>query len=284
MGGYAHPVALVETDWLARHLEDPAIRLIEVDEDTTAYQKGHIRNALVWHWFEDLHAAPSRDYVDQAGLSRLLQQAGVGPRTDVVLYGGNDNSFAAFAYWLLRYRGFDRVRLVNGGRKKWEREERELVVSTPKFEPTDIIVVGPDREELRARRDYVLAQVGRSRFVDVRSPEEYRGDLIAPPHLPQEQAQVPGHVPGATNVPWARMAHEDGTFRPADEMRRLYVSQGITPEDPVIAYCRIGERAAHTWFVLHELLGYQNVRNYDGSWSEYGSLMGAPVEMSERRS
>jgi thiosulfate/3-mercaptopyruvate sulfurtransferase len=284
MGGYARPEALVETDWLAEHLEDPAVRVVEVDEDTTSYQKGHIRNAQAWHWFEDLRAMPRRDYVDQAGLSLLLREAGVGPETTVVLYGGNHNWFAAYAYWLLRYRGFDRVRLLNGGRQKWELENRELVMGTPKFQPTDVTVLGPDHPELRARRDYVLAQLGQSRFIDVRSPEEYRGELVAPPHLPQEGAQVPGHIPGAANVPWAKAANEDGTFRSPDELRQLYQGQGITPESPVIAYCRIGERAAHTWFVLHELLGHEDVRNYDGSWTEYGSLVGAPVELSARRS
>jgi thiosulfate/3-mercaptopyruvate sulfurtransferase len=284
MSGYAHAETLVETGWLAEHLDDPEARVIEVDEDTTDYQKGHIRNALAWHWFEDLHTKPGRDYVDQAGLSRLLQEAGVGPDTVIVLYGGNNNWFAAYAYWLLRYRGFDRVRLLNGGRKKWERENRELVVAAPKFEATNITLTGPDRPELRALRDYVLAQVGQSWFVDVRSPEEYRGELIAPAHLPQEQAQVPGHIPGAANVPWAKAVGEDGTFRSVDELRQLYQGHGITPERSVIAYCRIGERSAHTWFVLHELLGYEDVRNYDGSWTEYGSLVGAPVELRARPS
>ncbi len=279
MGEYAYPGVLVETDWLVEHLDDPTVRVIEVDEDTTAYQKGHIRNALSWHWSEDLHDKPVRDFVDQARLYRLLANAGVGPLTVVVLYGGSNNWFAAFAYWLLRYRGFDSVRLLNGGRKKWEREGRILVTGAAKFDPADMAVLGPERPELRALRDDVLARAGQSRFVDVRSPEEYRGELTAPPHLPQEGARVPGHIPGAQNVPWSKTVNEDGAFRSPDELRRLYQAHGITPESSVVAYCRIGERAAHTWFVLHELLGYQDVRNYDGSWTEYGSLVGAPVEL-----
>jgi thiosulfate/3-mercaptopyruvate sulfurtransferase len=278
MASYAHPGALVETEWLAAHLDDPTIRVIEVDEDTSAYQKGHIRNSLAWHWFQDLHSQPRREYVDQHGLSKLLQEGGVAPEMTVVLYGGNNNWFAAYGYWLLRYRGFDNVKLLNGGRKKWEREGRELVDDIPRFEPTMISLTGPDRPELRALRDYVLSQVGKTKFVDVRSPEEYRGDLLAPPHLPQEQAQVPGHIPGATNIPWSKAANDDGTFKSADELKAVYESQGITPGSEVITYCRIGERSGHTWFVLHELLGYEDVRNYDGSWTEYGSLVGAPVE------
>jgi thiosulfate/3-mercaptopyruvate sulfurtransferase len=278
MAEYVNPDALVSTDWLAERLDDPSIRIIEVDEDTTAYDKGHIRNALGWNWFEDLHTKPQRDYVDQAGLSRLLQQAGVGPDTTVVLYGGNNNWFAAYAYWLLRYRGFDNVKLVNGGRKAWEKQERELVTGVPSVDATDIQVAGPDRDEFRALRDDVLGKVGASTFVDVRSPEEYRGELLAPPHLPQEQAQVPGHIPGAANIPWAKAANDDGTFKSADELTALYEGQGVIRDGEVIAYCRIGERSAHTWFVLHELLGYSTVRNYDGSWTEYGSLVGAPVE------
>jgi thiosulfate/3-mercaptopyruvate sulfurtransferase len=278
MAAYAHPDALVETEWVAERLDDPAIRLIEVDEDTTAYEKGHIRNAIGWNWFDDLHAKPRREYVDQAGLSKLLQQAGVGPETTVVLYGGNNNWFAAYAYWLLRYLGFDNVKLMNGGRKKWELESRELVADVPSFEATNFAVKGKVRSDLRAMRDEVLKKVGKTQFVDVRSPEEYRGELLAPAHLPQEQAQVGGHIPGAANVPWSRAANEDGTFKSADELKKLYGDAGIAAGKAVIAYCRIGERSAHTWFVLTQLLGYDNVENYDGSWTEYGSLVGVPVE------
>ena len=278
MAQYLNPDVLVETDQLEQQLDDPNIRVIEVDEDTSAYQKGHIRNAVGWDWFKDLHAQPRREYVDQEGLSRLLQAAGVGPDTTVVLYGGNNNWFAAYAYWLMRYLGFDNVKLLNGGRKKWELEGRELTQEVPSLPAGDVQVVGPVRGELRALRDEVLGKVGKVPFVDVRSPEEYRGERLAPDHLPQEQAQVPGHIPGAANIPWSKAANEDGTFKSADELEQLYTSVGITPDRSVIAYCRIGERSAHTWFVLHELLGYPMVENYDGSWTEYGSLVGAPVE------
>ena len=278
MTEYANPSALVETEWLEEHLEDPSIRIIEVDEDTTAYEKGHIRNAVGWNWFDDLHAKPRRDYVGQDGLSRLLQQAGVGRDTTVVLYGGNNNWFAAYAYWLLRYLGFDNVKLLDGGRKKWELESRELTTDVPEHEVTDFTIKGKVRNNLRVLRDDVLKKVGKAQFVDVRSPEEYRGELLAPAHLPQEQAQVPGHIPGAANVPWSKAANEDGTFKSADELTSLYEGAGIAPGKEVIAYCRIGERSAHTWFVLTQLLGYKDVENYDGSWTEYGSLVGVPVE------
>src|SRR4051812_16661003 len=229
MAEYAHPDTLVETDWLADHLDDPAVRGIEGDEDTTAYEKGHIRNAIGWNWFDDLHAKPRREYIDQEGLGALLSQAGVGPGTTVVLYGGNNNWFAAYAYWLLRYLGFDNVKLLNGGRKKWELESRELVADTPSFDFTHFTVQDNVRHNWRALRDEVLERVGKVQFVDVRSPEEYRGELLAPAHLPQEQAQVPGHVPGAANVPWSKAANEDGTFKAADELVKLYVDAGITP-------------------------------------------------------
>ena len=280
MAGYSNPNALIETDWLAQHLDDPTVRIIEVDEDTTAYGKGHIRNALAWNWNTDLHAPVGREYVDQKGLSQLLQQAGVGPGITVVLYGGNNNWFAAYAYWLLRYLGYDAVKLLNGGRKKWELEKREFTQGVPALAATDIEVSGPVRGEFRVLREEVLSgvqQAGGS-FVDVRSPEEYRGEKLAPDHLPQEQAQVPGHIPGAANIPWAKAANDDGTFKSADELQQLYTGGGITPDNEVIAYCRIGERSSHTWFALHELLGYRNVKNYDGSWTEYGSLVGVPVE------
>jgi thiosulfate/3-mercaptopyruvate sulfurtransferase len=278
MAGYANPDALVETEWLAERLDDPAFRVVEVDEDTTAYEKGHIRGSIGWNWFEDLHAKPRREYVDQAGLNDLLQRAGVVPDTTVVLYGGNNNWFAAYGYWLLRYLGFDNVKLLNGGRKKWELESRELVTDVPTYERTKFTVKGKVRDDLRALRDDVLKKVGKVQFVDVRSPEEYRGDLLAPAHLPQEQAQVPGHIPGAANVPWSKAANEDGTFKSPDELQQLYEGAGVASDKAVIAYCRIGERSAHTWFVLRELLGYKNVENYDGSWTEYGSLVGVPVE------
>jgi thiosulfate/3-mercaptopyruvate sulfurtransferase len=279
MTGYANPDALVETDWLEEHLDDPSVRVIEVDEDTSAYEKGHIRGSVGWNWNTDLHQPVGRDYVDRAGLSKLLSEAGLGEGTTVVLYGGNNNWFAAYAYWILRLRGFENVKLLNGGRKKWELESRELVQEIPANQPSGYEVSGTERPEIRALRDEVLGKVGAAAsFVDVRSPEEFRGEKLAPDHLPQEQAQVPGHIVGAANVPWAKAANEDGTFKSADELRALYEAEGVTSDREVIAYCRIGERSSHTWFALSELLGFPNVKNYDGSWTEYGSLVGAPVE------
>lgn len=278
MSDYANPAALIRTDELASRLDDPKLRIVEVDEDTTAYEKGHIRNAIAWNWNVDLRDPVRREFVDQEGLSRLLSKAGVDDETTVVLYGGNNNWFAAYAYWLMKYLGFDSVKLLDGGRKKWELESRELVTEVPSFPETNFSIKGPVRGHLRAFRDEVLTKLGQVNFVDVRSPEEYSGQKLAPEHLPQEQAQVPGHIPGAVNVPWSKAANEDGTFKSVDELRRLYEDAGISKERGTISYCRIGERSAHTWFVLHELLGYPNVANYDGSWTEYGSLVGVPIE------
>jgi len=279
MAGYAKPDALVETDWLEEHVKDPGIRVIEVDEDTEAYEKGHIDGAVGWNWTTDLHAKVGRDYVDQAELSELLSAAGVDPDTTVILYGGNNNWFAAYAYWVLKLRGFDNVKLLNGGRKKWELESRHLTQDPASVTPSGLSISGPERSEIRALRDEVLGKVGGATgFVDVRAPEEFRGEKLAPDHLPQEQAQVPGHIAGAANIPWAKAANEDGTFKSADELRALYEGEGITGDREIIAYCRIGERSSHTWFALQELLGYPSVKNYDGSWTEYGSLVGAPVE------
>jgi thiosulfate/3-mercaptopyruvate sulfurtransferase len=271
---------LVSTDWVAEHVDDPAYRLVEVDEDTEAYRLGHIRNAIAWHWKEDLHDHPRREFITQEGVRNLLSRSGVGPTTTVILYGGNNNWFATYAYWLLRYRGFDRVKLMDGGRKKWEIEGRELTTDTPSVAAADPGPLAPQRDEIRAFRDDVLAHIGREdgAMVDVRSPAEYSGEMLAPPHLPQEQAQVPGHIPGAANVPWATAAREDGSFKSDEELARIYGDVGVTPDKEIIAYCRIGERSSHTWFVLHEILGYPSVRNYDGSWTEYGSLVGVPVE------
>ena len=280
MSEYANPDALVATDWLDEHLDDATVRVIEVDEDTTAYEKGHIRGAVAWNWATDLHTDVGRDYKDQGGFADLLSAAGVGAETTVVLYGGNNNWFAAYAYWLLKLRGFDAVQLLNGGRKKWELESRELVDEVPSYEPSGHVFLGEERPELRAFRDEVVAKVGSGTgFVDVRSPEEFRGEKLAPDHLPQEQSQVPGHIAGAANIPWAQAANDDGTFKSADELRALYAAQGITADRDVVAYCRIGERSSHTWFALQELLGYPAVKNYDGSWTEYGSLVGVPVEL-----
>jgi len=280
MTEYANPGVLVDTDWVEQHLDDAAVRLIEVDEDTSAYDKGHIRGAVSWNWSTDLHTRVGRDYLDQDGFSQLLSGAGVEPDTTVVLYGGNNNWFAAYAYWLLKLRGFDSVKLLNGGRKKWELESRELVTDVPTHGSTGYRIDGAERPQLRALRDDVLEKVGTGiGLVDVRSLEEFRGEKLAPDHLPQEQSQVPGHIAGAANIPWVKAANDDGTFKTADELKALYEAEGITPDREVIAYCRIGERSSHTWFALQELLGYPNVKNYDGSWTEYGSLVGVPVEL-----
>ena len=281
MTSYAHPETLVETAWLAERLGDPSLRVIEVDEDTAAYEKGHIPGAIGWNWSTDLHAAVGRDYLSQVALAGLLSRSAVSDDTTVILYGGNNNWFAAYAYWILKLRGFEAVRLLNGGRKKWELESRELVTEIPAHPGREYRIEAPERPGIRAMRDDVLGAIGSNRvgLVDVRSPEEFRGEKLAPDHLPGEQAQVPGHVPGAVNVPWARAANDDGTFKSADELHDLYTRLGITPDRQVIAYCRIGERSSHTWFALTELLGYPDVKNYDGSWTEYGSLVSVPVEM-----
>ncbi len=276
---YANPDALVSTDWLAANLEDPSIRIIEVDEDTEAYGRGHIPGAVAWNWSTDLHHPLRRDYLDQESLSDLLAASGVGDDTTVILYGGNNNWFAAYAYWLLKLRGFDNVKLLDGGRLKWNVEKRELTDDVPAYDQTGFRITGNGRPGLRALRDDVLRLVesGENTFVDVRSPEEFSGEKLAPDHLPQEQPYVGGHIPGAINVPWSKTANEDGSFRSSSQLTELYAGAGLD-SGPVISYCRIGERSAHTWFVLHELLGRDQVANYDGSWTEYGSLVNAPVE------
>jgi len=278
--GYAHPETLVSTEWLADHLTDGTLRIIDVDEDTGAYDKNHIPGSVGWNWTTDLHTEVGRDYLDRAALGQLLGAAGVTDDTTVVLYGGNNNWFAAYAYWILRLRGFDKVKLLDGGRKKWELESRPMTDEVEAYPRTSFEVTGQEHPEIRALRDEVLAKedtgIG---LVDVRSPEEFRGEKLAPPHLPQEQAQVPGHIPHAANVPWAQAANDDGTFKSAAQLRDLYQAKGLTSDSEVIAYCRIGERSSHTWFALHELLGYPDVKNYDGSWTEYGSLVGVPVEV-----
>jgi thiosulfate/3-mercaptopyruvate sulfurtransferase len=279
MTEYAKPDVLVETEWLEEHVDDPTIRVVEVDEDAGAYEKRHVRAAVQWNWGSDLHTDVGRDYVGQEKLSDLLSRSGVGPDTTVVLYSGNNNWFATYAYWVLKLRGFDDVKLLNGGRQKWELESRELTQDVPSYEATGFRIQGRERPEIRALRDDVLAKVGgETGFIDVRSPEEFRGEKLAPDHLPQEQAQVPGHIAGAVNIPWAKAANEDGTFKSADELKALYEAEGIALDGEVVSYCRIGERSSHTWFALSELLGSATAKNYDGSWTEYGSLVGAPVE------
>ncbi len=278
MAEYAHPEVLVDTDWLEANIDDPTVVVVEVDEDADAYNKGHIPNSIQINWETELHDQPRREFVSGEQLAKLLGEKGVSNDHTVVLYGGNNNWFATYAYWLFKYRGIDSVKLLNGGRKKWELESRLLTQDEPSREKASF-TPGTDRPELRVFRDEVIkrAIAGNEAWVDVRSPEEYRGEAVAPPHLPQEQAQVPGHIPGASNITWSKAANEDGTFKSADELKALYEAEGITPDKDVIAYCRIGERSSHSWFVLNELLGYGTVRNYDGSWTEYGSLVGVPI-------
>jgi thiosulfate/3-mercaptopyruvate sulfurtransferase len=278
MADYANPDALVDTAWLEEHLNDQDLAVVEVDEDTSAYEKGHIPNAIAINWETELHATPRREFVSSEQLGKLLGGRGISNDQTIILYSGNNNWFASYAYWLFKYRGIDNVKLLNGGRKKWELESRTLDQEQPS-RSSATYRAGPEHPELRIFRDEVLQRVaGDAAWVDVRSPEEFRGELLAPPHLPQEQAQVPGHIPGASNITWSKTVNEDGTFKTTDELRKLYEAEGITPDKDVVTYCRIGERSSHSWFVLKELLGFEKVRNYDGSWTEYGSLVGVNIE------
>ncbi len=271
---------LVDADWVEAHLADPSVVLVEVDEDTSAYEKGHIRGAVRLDWKRDLQDPVKRDFVDREAFEALLSERGIANEHTVVLYGGNNNWFAAYAYWYFRLYGHDAVKLLDGGRKKWELDSRELVSDVPERTPTKYRASEQDTS-IRAFRDDVLAAIGAQNIVDVRSPDEYSGRLLAPAHLPQEQSQRPGHVPTAVNIPWSKAANDDGTFRSEDDLTALYVGAGVDLGRDTIAYCRIGERSAHTWFVLHELLGVENVKNYDGSWTEYGSLVGVPIELGD---
>jgi len=272
---------LVDADWVEAHGSDPGVVLVEVDEDTSAYDKGHIRNAVKIDWKTDLQDPVRRDFVDKAGFDALLSERGISNDDTVVLYGGNNNCFAAYAYWYFRLYGHQNVKLLDGGRKKWELESRELVTDVPQRAKTSYHAREQDKA-IRAFRDEVVAAIGQDNLVDVRSPDEFAGRLLAPAHLPQEQAQRGGHIPTAKNVPWSKAAEEDGTFKSDDALRTLYGDEaGVDFTKDTIAYCRIGERSAHTWFVLHELLGQANVKNYDGSWTEYGSLVGVPIELGD---
>ena len=279
MAEYAHPEVLVSTEWVAEHQNDPKVRLIEVDVDTTAYDQGHIAGAVGWNWQTQLQDNIRRDLIDKAALEKLLGQSGVSNDTTIVLYGDNNNWFAAYAFWQLKYYGHKDVRLMNGGRKKWLEEKRALSTEAARVAPATYRATGPD-ESLRARKEHVFAIVdkdGKGQLVDVRSVDEFTGKIIAPPGM-SETAQRAGHIPGAANIPWAQAANEDGTFKSADQLRQLYEGKGINGQSEVIAYCRIGERSSHTWFVLKYLLGYDDVKNYDGSWTEWGNLVGAPIE------
>jgi len=279
MSAYAHPEALVETDWLAKYGSADNVRVFEVDVDTTAYEQGHVPNAIGLNWQKDLQQQPVRDLISKEQLEQLLSLYGVTSETTIAVYGDNNNWFAAWFFWLLKYYGHKDVRLVNGGRVKWLAEGRPTTNDVPKFSPSKYTAPGIEHS-VRALRQYVLDTVvgdGRA-LVDVRSPKEFSGELIAPENLPQEGAQRAGHIKGAVNVPWATAVAEDGRFKGADELRQIYASKGVDGKHETIAYCRIGERSSHTWFVLKYLLGIDNVRNYDGSWTEYGSLVGVPIE------
>ncbi len=278
MSEYAHPEVLVETEWVANHLNDPGIRLVEVDVDTTAYDQGHIPGAIAWSWTSQLCDQVRRDVISKEQFEKLMGESGISPETTVILYGDNNNWFAAWAFWQLKMYGHKDVRLMNGGRKKWLAENRELSYEVPQIQSTTYRAQEPD-QSIRAFLPEVQEALNKQNagLVDVRSPQEYTGEVLAPSGLP-ETCQRGGHIPSARNIPWGKACNEDGTFKSADELKSLYESHGITPDKPVIAYCRIGERSSHSWFVLKYLLGYPNVKNYDGSWTEWGNLVGAPVE------
>jgi thiosulfate/3-mercaptopyruvate sulfurtransferase len=278
MSDYKHPEVLVSIDWAAQNLNAPNLRFVEVDVDTTAYDQGHIPGAVAWNWQTQLQDGIRRDLIDRATLEKLLSASGISNDTTILLYGDNNNWFAAYALWQLKIYGHKDVRLINGGRKKWLEEKRALTKDPANVAPTNYRVTSTD-DSIRARKEEVFAIVdGRKpgQLVDVRSVDEFTGKIIAPPGM-TETAQRAGHIPQAANIPWAQAANEDGTFKSFDDLKKLYESKGITGKDEVIAYCRIGERSSHTWFVLKYLLGYENVRNYDGSWTEWGNLIGAPI-------
>jgi thiosulfate/3-mercaptopyruvate sulfurtransferase len=271
---------LVDADWVEAHLDDANVVLVEVDEDTSAYDKNHIRGAVRIDWKQDLQDQVRRDFVNKEQFEALLSKKGIGNDDTVVLYGGNNNWFAAYAYWYFKLYGHRDVKLLDGGRKKWELDSRELVPDVADRAATTYKAAEQDRG-IRAFRDEVEAAIGQKNLVDVRSPDEFAGRLLAPAHLPQEQAQRPGHIPTAANIPWSQAANDDGTFKTDEELTTLYADKGVDLSKDTIAYCRIGERSAHTWFVLHEILGQPNVKNYDGSWTEWGSLVGVPIELGD---
>lgn len=270
--------SLVTTDWAADHLTDEGIRFVEVDVNTRSYDSGHIPGAAGWNWKEQLQDQLRRNIASKENFEQLLQNSGINNDTTIVLYGDNNNWFAAWAYWLLKYYGHQDVRILDGGRIKWEAEDRELTTDVPEFESTNYTITGV-KEEYRAFRDDILPKLNQDNFglVDVRSPDEFTGKILAPPGL-NELSQRPGHIPGASNIPWSKAVNEDGTFKSKEELEKLYADEGITSDKEIIAYCRIGERSAHSWFVLNELLDFPNVRNYDGSWTEWGNLIDAPIE------
>jgi thiosulfate/3-mercaptopyruvate sulfurtransferase len=274
----SRPDVLVCTQWAENNIAAPGIVFVEVDEDTTAYDGGHIPGAVKLDWKADLQDPVRRDFVSKQQFQDLLSANGISNDDTVALYGGNNNWFAAYAYWYFKLYGHRDVKLIDGGRKRWDLDSRFLSTEVPRRKPTNYIAADQDLS-IRAFRDEVIASIETANFLDIRSPEEFKGRLLAPAHLPQEQAQRPGHIPGAVNVPWARTANEDGTFKTDDEISAIYEQAGISWSKPSIAYCRIGERSSHSWFAIHELLGHHNIKNYDGSWTEYGSLVGVPIEL-----
>lgn len=279
--GYVHPDMLVSTDWVAEHLNDPHIRIVESNEDPLLYPSGHIPGAVQVDWTADLNDPLRRDYLSKEGFEKLMSRIGVGPGMTVVLYGDKNNWWSCYALWVFHLFGHTHTKIMDGGRLKWEKEERPLTRETPQYPATQYVAPERDDHKIRAFRDQVLKHIEANLpLVDVRSPEEYRGERLHMPNYPNEGALRGGHIPGAKNVPWAQAVNADnGTFKTADELRAIYEqTQGLNPNDNVIAYCRIGERSSHTWFVLTYLLGYKNVRNYDGSWTEWGNLVGVPIE------
>ncbi len=278
---YAHPEYLVETEWVAEHLNDPNVRLVESDEDYLLYETGHIPGAVKVDWFTTLQHPVRRDFLTKQEFESLCRKVGIANDTTVVFYGDKNNWFACYALWLFEYYGHKNGKIMNGGRAKWVAEGRPMVREVPEYPPTQYQAMEAN-PTIRAFRDDVMHHVLEKRpLVDVRSPQEFTGEMLHMPNYPQEGAMRGGHIPGAKNIPWSKAVREDGTFKPAEELRELYESQSVNSQDEVIAYCRIGERSSHTWFVLKYLLGYQNVRNYDGSWTEWGNLVGAPIEKGE---
>lgn len=280
MSDYAHPEALVSTEWVANNLDNPTVRLVESNEDVLLYDTGHIRNAVKIDWVADLNDQLRRDYLGPAEFAELCAAKGISNDTTVVFYGDKNNWWATYALWVFRLFGHEKVKIMNGGRKKWIDEGRELTKAVPNFPRADYHVDTRDDTTIRAFRDQVLSHVqGAGKLIDVRSPGEYSGEMLHMPGYPQEGALRGGHIPGARNIPWARAMNDDGTFKSATDLRAIYEGEaGLSPNDEVIAYCRIGERSSHTWFVLTYLLGYPTVRNYDGSWTEWGNLVGVPIE------
>ncbi len=279
--GYANPDVLVSTDWVADHLDDPAVRIVESNEDPLLYRSGHVPGSVEVDWARDLNHPVRRDYLEEKDFQALVNRLGITPATTIVFYGDKNNWWACYAYWVFQLFGHAKAKVMDGGRLKWEKEGRPMTRDVPRYPPTEYPLPRRDDSKIRAFRDQVLQHVGRrGKLVDVRSPQEYSGELLHMPDYPNEGALRGGHIPGAANIPWARAINpEDGTFKTAGELKQIYQQEKeITPEDDVIVYCRIGERSSHTWFVLTHLLGYRDVRNYDGSWTEWGNLVNVPIE------